>query len=83
MSTKTHFDMLLIVCLIFSLTGCNEKTAHPQKKADNPSGKTVDEKIAVVDKEKYDAGILKLANGDTTGLWPVKPMMKKKPTLSL
>ncbi len=73
MSTKTHFDMLLIVCLIFSLTGCNEKTAHPQKKAGNPSGKTIDEKVATVDKEKYDAGILKLANGDTTGLWPVKP----------
>ena len=73
MSTKNHFNIPLIVCLIFGLTNCNEKAAHSQKKTGNPSEKTIHEKMITVDAEKYDAGLLHLANGDTTGLWPVKP----------
>jgi len=40
---------------------------------DHPSEKIINEKIVTVNKKEYDDRILKLANGDTTGFWPVKP----------
>jgi len=72
-STKNILNIAFIICLIFPLTNCNEKAAHPQKKNANPSEKNINVTTATVDKKEYDDRILKLANGDTTGFWPVKP----------
>ena len=76
MSTKNILNITFILCLIFTLTNCNEKAAHSQKMTgnpDHPSEKIINEKIVTVNKKEYDDRILKLANGDTTGFWPVKP----------
>jgi len=75
-STKNILNITFILCLIFTLTNCNEKAAHSQKMTgnpDHPSEKIINEKIVTVNKKEYDDRILKLANGDTTGFWPVKP----------
>lgn len=67
---------LVVIALVLILGSCNQK----EKKADNKTGTKVtkiktekepEQKITPVDTTAYRNKLTALANGDTTGLWPV------------
>jgi len=66
------------VLFIFILSACDKKTATnttkiPGKQAEEQAKEQIEqEKIVPVDTAAYTKKLKALANGDTTGLWPVK-----------
>ena len=76
----SHIKRSLIFFAILSLFSCNQKT----KNAENSSSDSLrtsreqkgystqkDEKISLIDSASYQKKLLQIANGDTTGRWPV------------
>ena len=78
MKTKIYAVITPLLSLFIFSTGCNvgqsKAEPHPKDsvevKAPVIAGKVYDQKI--IDTAKYNAIMLRLANNDTTGLWPVK-----------
>lgn len=71
-----NYNKLLIpsIFLLFILTGCVQKTeSSPEKETTNKAIVKEPEKIdESIDTLAYQKKLVALANGDTTGLWPVK-----------
>ena len=66
---------LLCLSLFISLIlmSCGGNSSNPkERKSHNKESKTDDEHPQFVDSAAYNQKLLQLANGDTTGLWPVK-----------
>jgi hypothetical protein len=70
---------LLASCIVLSLTACSGNASTSASKTDNDSnGNGKKENItnapqaAKLDTARYDQLMQHLANGDTTGRWPVK-----------
>jgi hypothetical protein len=67
--------IVLIVAMTLSTVGCDSKDAsgkHKTKTEKKKHDKKEEPTVAVTDTAAYSKKILALANGDTTGRWPVK-----------
>lgn len=62
---------ILLLSLIFIFSGCNKQEKSGTGESDETES-TSQEKIIPTDTLAYQQKILALANGDTTGRWPVK-----------
>jgi PBP1b-binding outer membrane lipoprotein LpoB len=60
----------LILTFIFILSGCNQKSGKISGK--ESSAPKHEKATAKVDTLAYRKKLIALANGDTTGLWPIK-----------
>ncbi len=65
-----NFKHYIALALIFILSGCNLKSE--KKSGEESSTQTNEKATAKVDTLAYRKKLLALANGDTTGLWPIK-----------
>ena len=60
--------LFLAVLLLFSLTACNT----PKEKSTKDGTTTEESSYEPIDTTAYNQKLISLANGDTTGKWPVK-----------
>lgn len=64
---------LLSLTFIFILSGCNLKTEKKQEKEpEKITIQTQEKKVVQIDTLAYQKKLIAIANGDTTGLWPIK-----------
>lgn len=61
-------SLFLAVLLLFSLTACNT----PKEKSTKDGTTTEETSYEPIDTTAYNQKLISLANGDTTGKWPVK-----------
>ena len=69
-STIYYSITILAFAFIFTLSGCTQNKA--KKTGEEFPAQTYEKKTGTVDTLAYNRKIKALANGDTTGLWPVK-----------
>lgn len=65
------YVILLALALIFILIGCDHKTETKQKQEKEASTQKQESKIISTDTLAYRNKLIALANGDTTGRWPI------------
>ena len=64
---------LLSLAVIFVLYGCNQKTEKKQEKEpEEITVQTQEKKVEQIDTLAFQKKLIVNANGDTTGLWPIK-----------
>ena len=61
-------SLFLVVLLLFSFTACNT----PKEKSTKDGTTTEETSYEPIDTTAYNQKLISLANGDTTGKWPVK-----------
>ncbi len=67
MNIKTNLIAFFLLIILF--TACNKTNS----KKDNSSGEAITEtQVTTIDSATYHTKLTSLANGDTTGLWPIK-----------
>ena len=71
LSTINYLLVLFSLAFVFLITGCGEK--KDKKQINSSTELSEEEKIPVLDTLAYQKKLIALANGDTTGLWPVNP----------
>lgn len=70
---KFKLLFLLSLTFIFILSSCNQKTEKKQEKEpDKLTIQTQEKKVIQIDTLAYQKKLIAIANGDTTGLWPIK-----------
>lgn len=72
MRFNKHF-ILLALAFIFILGGCNPKTEKKQgKEPEKLTIQTQEKEVVQIDTLAFQKKLIAIANGDTTGLWPIK-----------
>jgi hypothetical protein len=76
MKKSCKYLLPIVLSILLSLGGCSrKKESAPVKEKDSPEIQRVTEKsddVTPIDEKAYRAKLDTLANGDTTGRWPVK-----------
>ncbi len=73
-----NIPVVLLVAMTLSFVGCNSKgesdkqNAKTEKKKADKKAEKEDPTVAVIDTAAYRKKVLAVANGDTTGRWPVR-----------
>ncbi|OIP85327.1 MAG: hypothetical protein AUK44_00100 [Porphyromonadaceae bacterium CG2_30_38_12] len=74
-STKFQSNFLFtVLAFVFIFSSCQQpkKAASPQTSQTTTEAKSTETVLTPVDSAAYQKKLVALANGDTTGLWPVK-----------
>lgn len=79
MKMNVFSNTILLVCFVMTTQSCSSIESDKNKKADSSASATAPVKETQpwqkpIDTALFDARMKDLANGDTTGKWPVKPV---------